>query len=141
MSIAIDNFTKQLHDNLEAVENRIKSLKTSIQSIPQKTQDEIQSKLHAAKANLDAKKHEFDEYRVKLKTQFEEKESEVKLNIEEWKESREIKKLEHRADQAEDYAATAISLAIAALDEAEKVTLEAISARLDAESVTRNTGK
>ncbi len=141
MSIAIDNFTKQLHDNLEAVENRIKSLKTSIQSIPQKTQDEIQSKLHAAKANLDAKKHEFDEYRVKLKTQFEEKESEVKLNIEEWKESREIKKLEHRADQAEDYAATAISLAIAALDEAEKVTLEAISARLDAESVTRNIGK
>jgi hypothetical protein len=137
MSITIDNFTKKLHDNLEGVEDRIKSLKTSIQSIPQKTQDEIQSKLNQAKANLDAKKSEFDQYRVKLKTQFEEKESEVKLNIEEWKESREVKKLEHRADQAEDYAATSILLAIAALDEAEKVTLEAISARLDAEAVTQ----
>jgi hypothetical protein len=137
MSITIDNFTKKLHDNLEGVEDRIKSLKTSIQSIPQKTQDEIQSKLNQAKANLDAKKSEFDQYRVKLKTQFEEKESEVKLNIEEWKESREVKKLEHRADRAEDYAATSILLAIAALDEAEKVTLEAISARLDAEAVTQ----
>jgi hypothetical protein len=141
MSITIDNFTKKLHDNLEAVEDRMTSLKTSIQSIPQKTQDEIQSKLHEAKANLDAKKHEFDEYRVKLKTQFEEKESEVKLNIEEWKESREVKKLEHQADRAEDYAATAIFLAIAALDEAEKVTLEAISARLDAETATKLIGK
>ena len=141
MSIAIDNFTKKLHDNLEAVDTRIQSLKTSIQSIPKKTQAEVQSKLHEAKANLDAKKHEFDEYRVKLKTQFEEKESEVKLNIEEWKESREVKKLEHRADRAEDYAATAVFLAIAALDEAEKVTLEAISARLDAEAAIHTTGK
>ena len=141
MSIAIDNFTKKLHDNLEAVDNRIQSLKTSIQSIPKKTQSEIQSKLHEAKANLDAKKHEFDEYRVKLKTQFEEKDSEVKLNIEEWKENREVKKLEHRADKAEDYAATAVSLAIAAFDEAEKVTLEAISARLDAEAATSDTIK
>ena len=41
MSIAIDNFTKNLHDNLEAVEDRVKSLRESIQSAPKKTQIEI----------------------------------------------------------------------------------------------------
>ena len=32
MSTTIDNFTKQLHDNLEAIEDRAKLLKESVQS-------------------------------------------------------------------------------------------------------------
>ena len=134
MSTTIDNFTKKLHDNLEAIEDRAKSLKESIQSAPKKTQAEIQSKFDEVKVTLDAKKQEFDEYRAKLKTQFEEKESEVKSNVEEWKASREVKKLEHRADKAENYAATATFLAMATMEEAEKATLEALAARLDAEA-------
>ncbi len=134
MSAAIDNFTQQLHDNLEAVEDRAKSLKESIRSMPRKTQSEIQMKLDEAKANLDAKKQEFEDYRLKLKTQFEEKESEVKSNVDEWKAGREVKKLEHRAEQAEHYATTATFLAMATMEEAEKATLEAVAARLDAKT-------
>lgn len=134
MSTAIDNFTKQLHDNLEAVEDRAKSLKNHIQSFPGETQAEIQSKLDEAKTNLGAKKQEFDDYRAKLTTQLAEKEAEVMSNIEEWKTSREIQKLEHRADKAEDYAATMIFLAMATMQEAEEATLAAIAARLDAEA-------
>jgi hypothetical protein len=141
MSTAIDNFTKQLHDNLEAVEERAKSLKASIQAAPKKTQAEIQSKLDEAKIKLGAKKQEFDGYRARLKTQFEERESEIKSNVEEWKESREVKKLEHRAEKAENYAATTTFLAMAAMEEAEEATLEAIAARLDAEAVAGNPKK
>ena len=139
MSTTIDNFTKQLHDNLEAVEDRARSLKESIQSAPKKTQAEIQSKLDEAKTKLEAKKQEFEEYRAKLKTQFEEKESEVKSHVEEWKASRKVKKLEHRADKAEDYAGTAIFLAMAAMEEAEEATLSAICTRLDAETAAVTT--
>lgn len=135
MSIAIDNFTKQLHDNLEAVEDRAKSLKKSIQSAPKKTQAEIQLKLDEAKTNLEAKKQEFDDYRAKLKTQFAEKESEVKSHVEEWKTNREVKKLERRADKSEDYATTSTFMAMAMMEEAEKAILEAVAARLDAEAV------
>ncbi|BAY23958.1 hypothetical protein NIES2100_37510 [Calothrix sp. NIES-2100] len=56
----------------------------------------------------------------------------MKSNVEEWKASREVKKLEHRAGKAEDYAAT--FLAMAKMEEAEKAILEAIAARLDAET-------
>ena len=132
MSVALDNFTKQLHDSLEAVESRANSLRESIQSSPKKTQAEIQLKLDEAKKALDAKKKEFDEYRTILKSQFEEKESEVMANVEEWKVTREVKKLEHRADRSEQYASTAMFLAMATMEEAEKATLEAIAARLDA---------
>lgn len=134
MSTAIDNFTQQLHDNLEALEDRAKSLKKNIQSVPKKTQAEIQLTLDSAKTNLNAKKQEFDDYRAKLKTQLEEKESEVMSNIEDWKASREAEKLEHRADKAEDHAATVTFLAMAAIEEAEEANLAAIAARLDAEA-------
>jgi hypothetical protein len=141
MSIAIDNFTQQLHDNLEAMETRAKSLKESIQSAPKKTQAEIQLKLEETGKTLEAKKQEFADYQAKLKTQFAEKEAEVKSHVEEWKTSREVKKLEHRANKAEDYANTAIFLAMATMEEAEKATLEAIDARLDAKAATTTIGK
>ena len=138
MSTKVDNFTKKLHDNLEVVEERLKSLRDNLQSVPKKTQDEIQSKLDEAKATLDSKKQEFDEYRTKLKSQFEEKESELKSDVEEWKSSRKVKNLADRADKAEDYAATAIALSIATIQEAEEATLTAIAARLDAEAAAKN---
>ena len=132
MSTAIDNFTQQLHDNLEAVEERVKSIKDSIISAPEKTQTEIRLRLDEAKAALEAKKHQFEEYRAKIQAQFEQKETQLKSNIEEWKTSREVKKLEHLANEAENYATTAIYLTMITLEEAEKATLEAIAARLDA---------
>jgi hypothetical protein len=141
MSVAIDNFTKQLHDNLEMLEDRATQLRASIQAAPQKTQAEIQLKLDEVKANLDTKKHEFDGYRAKLKTQFEERESEVKATVDEWKENRQAKKLEGRASRAEDYATTATFLAMAMMEEAEKATLEAMSARLDAQSAVETAKK
>jgi hypothetical protein len=98
-------------------------------------QAEVQLRLDEVRTTLETKKHEFDEYRTKLKTQFEEKESEVKANVEQWKTDRELKKLEHRADEAEEYAATVTFLAIAMVEEAEEATLSAIAARIDAENV------
>lgn len=133
MSTIIEKFAKQLHDNLEMVEERVKSLRDNIQSVPRQPHIEIQSKLDQAKANLSNKKREFEGYRAKLQIQFEEKESELNSNIEEWKSWREISQMEIHADNAENYAAKATYLAIATMEEAEKAILEAITARLDAE--------
>jgi hypothetical protein len=138
MSTAIDNFTSQLHDNLEAVEDRAKLLKRDIKSATKKNQAEIQSKLDEAKASIAGKKQELDRYldryRSKIQIQFEEKEAEVQSSVDEWKASREVKKLEHRAEEAEDYAATSVYLALAMMEEAEAATLTAICDRMDAEA-------
>jgi hypothetical protein len=135
----LTTFTQQLHDNLEAVEDRAKSLKNIIQSLPKKTEVEIQSKLDEAKTKLEVKREEFNGYRAKIETQLKEKESEVKTQIEEWKLGREAKKLEHRAGQAEDYASTVTLLAMATLEEAEEATLAAIAARREAEAAVETT--
>ena len=133
MSTAIDNFTQQLHDNLETIETRTNQFRKDIQAVPKRTRAEVQLKLDEAKEALDSKKNEFDEYRAKLQTQFDAKEADVMSTVEQWKTSREVKKLSHRADKAESYATTSTFLAMAMMQEAEKATLEAIAARLDAE--------
>ncbi len=133
MSTIIKKSAKQLHDNLEMVEERVKSLRDNIQSVPKQPHIEIQSKLEQAKANLSNKKRGFEGYRAKLQIQFEEKESELNSNVEEWKSWREISQMEIHADNAENYAAKATYLAITTMEEAEKAILEAIAARLDAE--------
>jgi transcriptional regulator CtsR len=133
MSTIIEKFAKQLHDNLEMVEERVKSLRDNIQSVPKQPHIEIQSKLDQAKANLSNKKRELEGYRAKLQIQFEEKESELNSNVEKWKSWREISQMEIHAYNAENYAAKATYLAIATMEEAEKAILEAIAARLDAE--------
>ncbi len=133
MSTTIDKFTKQLHNNLEIVEESVKSLRDNIQTVPKQPHVEIQSKLDQAKANLSAKKLEVEGYRAKLQIQFEEKESELNSNDEEWKSWQEINQLELHADKAEDYAVRATYLAFEIMEKAEKAILEAIAARLDAE--------
>lgn len=138
MSAAIDNFTKQLHDDLEAVEDRAKSLRKSIKSATIKSQSEIQAKLDKTKSSIDAKKHELDKYRAKLESQLKEKGAEAKSNIEEWKIGREVKKLENHAEKAENHATTRIFLAMAMMEEAEAATLNAVCSRLDAESAKKS---
>ena len=64
MSTIIEKFAKQLHDNLEMVEERVKSLRDNIQSVPKQPHIEIQSKLDQAKANLSNKKRELEGYRA-----------------------------------------------------------------------------
>jgi hypothetical protein len=91
MSKAINNFTQQLHDNLEASEDRVKSIQDSIKSASQKTQTEIQLRLDEVKAGLE-KKHQLEEYRAKIQAQFKNKEIQLKSNIEEYKISHDVKK-------------------------------------------------
>ena len=65
-----------------------------------------------------------------MKTRIEAKKGETRSQIDEWKTNREHKKLENRAQDSEDYAAWAVYVAAASIDEAEAATLEAIEARM-----------
>jgi hypothetical protein len=67
------------------------------------------------------------------------KQAEVKSTIDEWKAQKEQDKLLARANRAEEYAASAIIFAAAAIDEAELATLEAVEARLMADAATAET--
>jgi len=142
MSEKIDSFTNNLRDTLNDIDSRMSSVKATIESASEETQETIKSKLSEVKANLETKRQEFVTYRARLQELAVEKQAEVTSKVEEWKTKRETEHLSHRADRAENYAASGIAVAMAAIDEAEEAILEAIAARLDANhAVTTNQDK
>ena len=90
----------------------------------------IQAQLDKAKSGIDAQRQKTKETKAKLDGRIEELKADSAAKIEEWKTNRELKKLDHRAERAEDYAAWSIDVAVSAVAEAELATLEAIDARL-----------
>ena len=57
-----------------------------------------------------------------------------RLSVTEWKEKRDTKKLEKRAERAEKYAEAVVEVALYSALEAEKAILAAVAARIDAEA-------
>lgn len=114
MSEQIDNFTNNLRDKLNDIDDRLSSVKLTLELASKEAQATIESKLKEVKARLETKRQEFNTYRIDLKRQAEEKQAEVKSKVEAWKTNREIEELNRRADRAEDYAAGEIVVAMAA---------------------------
>ena len=130
MSEQIGNFTNTLRDQLNDIENRLSSVKMTIESASQETQTTIGSKLKQVQAKLETKRYDFDTYNLEVKRQAEEDQAEVNLKIDGCQTTHEIEELNRCADQAEEYAARGVAVAMAAINEAEEAILEAITARL-----------
>ena len=84
----------------------------------------------------EATKQAVTEARTNLEQWVKEKKAEAKSTIDQWVENGETQKLAARAQKAEDCAGIAIEIAQASIDDAERMVLEAIAARRDAEAVT-----
>ena len=135
MSEKIDQFCNNLRDRLTKVDDRIQGFKASVDSVNAKAKADIQSQLDKVKADFEARKRKSEEAHERIKANIEEKKAETEAKIEEWKHGREVKKLERRAQRAEDYAADRAWLAMLSVEEAEYAMLEAIAARIEADEV------
>ena len=135
MGEKIDQFVENLRDRLNAVDDRMDNFKASIESAPAKAKADVQAMLDKAKADHEASKHKIEETKKRINGSLEAKKEETVAKIAEWKDQREVKKLEKRAQRAEEYAAARVWLAMVAIDEADYATLEAIAARIEADEV------
>lgn len=132
MSEQIDNFTNNLREQLNDIDDRLSAIKITINSASQESQAVVESKLKAVKAKLETKRQDFNAYRLELKKQAEEKQSETLSKIDNRKTNWELEDLNSRADRAEEYAVRGVAVAMAAIEEAEEAILEAIATRLNA---------
>ena len=132
MSDKVSKFCASVHGKLETLEGRMDSLKLNVGS----TWHFLQEKLDEVRHKGEATKQAVAEARANLEQWVTEKKAEAKGTIDQWVNNRETQKLTARAQKAEDCAGIAIEIAQASIDDAERMVLEAIVARRDAEAVT-----
>ncbi len=131
MAHSSTEFCNVVHGKLTTLDGRVAALKANIGQ----TCHNLQDKLNEVRVRGEARQSAIHELRRKLETWFTEKGAEDSNVIEHWKTNRESQKLVERAERAEDHADYAIQLAEASMDEAERMILEAIAGRMEAESV------
>ena len=132
MSDKVSTFCDSVHAKLETLEGRMDSLKLNTGT----TWHSLQEKLDEVRRKGEDTKQVVAEARANLEQWVKEKKAEAKGTIDQWVEDRETQKLAARAQKAEDCAAIAIVIAEASIDDAERMVLEAIAARREAEAVT-----
>lgn len=134
MSDNVSKFVDSVHEKLESLQGRMDSLKANIGT----TWHSLQDKLVEVGERGDAAKSSVMKACATLEQWRKDKVAEAKSTIAQWIENREAQRLATRAEKAEECAALAILIAQASIDDAERMILEAISARLDAEAVAHH---
>jgi len=129
----IDELGKNLHTKLDAGVDQLKTIKAHLEAAPKEAEAAIQRKLDAAKATLATQKEAAATAKARLRELVEEKKEDTKDLVTEWKAKHDRKKLEKRAERAEEYAETLVDVALYSALEAEEAILDAIAARKDAD--------
>jgi hypothetical protein len=135
MSEKFDNFCSELRTKINDADKRIKDIKANAVGAGEKAKLEAKAQLAALENKAKEQKARTAAAEAKAKTWVEEKKTMTHDKIAQWKEQRDVKRLESRADLSEQYAVTAMEIAAAAVDEAERAAVEAVVARMDADGI------
>jgi hypothetical protein len=132
MSQQIDKFCEDLRLKLTNIESGLDSLKSKMEGKTQEAEKEVNIHLSALQKQMVQDRAKASAASAEVKAWIDNKKAVTAEKVAEWKAKRELGHLQNRADQAERYAHASITVAKAALDEAEQATLEAWLARADA---------
>lgn len=134
MAQQIDQLRENLRLKLTDIDDSLSGLKARIEGKTQHTEQDAQSHLEKVQKRIEQNRAKVSAAQAEVKGWMEGRKTATADKVAEWKAKHETSKLQHRADQAERYAAAAMDVALADLDEAEEAALEAWIARQDAHS-------
>jgi hypothetical protein len=127
MSLTARAFSDTVQRKLDVLSSRVRV--AIFEAAP--TRLSLQMKLDDARGAIAARRQVIQTARDQLQKWCQLNESEKRSTVTMWKETRETRKLANRTKQAEDNAIKALQIMEASIDEAERMILEAIAARLD----------
>jgi hypothetical protein len=136
MGERINDFCASLQDALLDIEARLHRLRATIKSAPKQGQNALQKQRDHIQQKLALQRQALADARENVRSWLDQQQAEATELVGQCKADYDARRLARRADRAEEYAASAILVAAASIDEAEQAVLEAISARLEAEAMT-----
>jgi adenylate kinase family enzyme len=125
-------FTRQ-HEHLNRLETAVEKTKTELEAARNESLESLRRKREQAAANRESFNKKISDAANQMKANIEAKKQETDASIEDWKNRREVSKLENRARSLETYAEAAMNVVDYAHNEAFAASLDAIEARRQAE--------
>jgi vacuolar-type H+-ATPase subunit I/STV1 len=126
---------------LTKLETSIEKTKGDLEKARTETLTSLRKRRDEAVSARRARQEQVADAAGKMKTYAEQKKHETDATVEGWVRERKVDMLEHRADDAEEYAITAADMVDAAEEEAWAATLEAVEARRVADEAKESSGK
>jgi hypothetical protein len=137
---------KKFSESLHELADHVAKMEKKVAVANEQNQEKVEATIDASKADAKARQ---DEFKAKvsegkaavasqwedLRTNYNRQVAQIKGNIEAKKEAHELNRAMNRADDAEALAAASIAFVFMAIDDAEIAILEAIEARVYAESL------
>jgi hypothetical protein len=134
MSQTSDTFSDKVRAKANDADKRLKELAANAEKTGQKAKANAKAYLDSLDAKIKAQQAQIEASQAKVKAWTQQKIAVTNDKIADWKARRELKKLSDHADGAERYAAATMEVAAAAVDEAERASVEAIVARIDSDT-------
>ena len=135
MGQRIDQFCEYLRVKLTKIDDALNGLKANIDKKAQRADEEVRDHLADVQKRIDRDRSKVVAAQTDVKNWAAERKIATEDKIAEWRTKRETSRLQKRAEGAERYAAAALDIALAAVDDAEQAALEAWLARQDADAV------
>jgi hypothetical protein len=129
---------KKLSEQLSDLSVRAKKTEDFVASAQQKDVAKIESEKTALAERAAAKREQTSSKWTDARSALDARFATIKANADERRFEKDVKKAEHRADQAEQDAADAIDFALYVLDQTEYTIADAVIARTDAEDLASN---
>lgn len=136
MSETAEALKQKLEKQIDAASAKLEAMKREISSIHEEDIATLKQHQDEIQARLDQQKSRAQQMRDDMASWKNEKVSHTKEAVASWKQKREVRKLEDRAERAESYAIDMVTYAALDFEQAEQAVLDALAARLEANAAS-----
>jgi TolA-binding protein len=136
MSETAEGLKKKLAQHIDAAQAKLDAMKRELASIHEEDMAALNEHQEEIRARLDQQRSRTQQLQADIANWKDEKVSHTKEAVASWTQKRELRKLEARADRAENYAIDMVSYAALDFEQAEQAVLDARAARLEANAAS-----
>jgi len=136
MSDKAEALKQKLDKQIDAARAKLDAMKQEISSIHDEDMATLSQHQDQIRARLDEQKSRAKQMQDDMASWKNEKVAHTKEAVASWKQKRELRKLEDRADRAESYAIDMVTYAALDFEQAEQAVLDALAARLEANAAS-----
>jgi chromosome segregation ATPase len=135
-AMSTKDLKQKLSQHIDAARAKLDALKKDLSSMHDEDMEALQARREEIDKRIEEQQAKAQKLQADMDSWKKEKVAHTEDAISSWRKKRELKKLENRADRAEEYAMDLVITAAYDFEQAEQAVLDALAARFDADTAS-----